>query len=138
MTRAMSPADTVTSLPPRAAGDPAEPVGDKTVHWRRRLAYALMIGYALLMFVPFAWTVITSLKTLPDSERLTLIPDPLTFAPWQYIFTNLQPNIIRLFLWLFMGLPALREYYQFVSDPYVIILCRIFVIYLFIIFIYCG
>lgn len=27
-------------------------------------------------------------------------------------------NIIRLVLWLFMGLPALREYYQFVSDPY--------------------
>jgi phosphatidylserine synthase 2 len=27
-------------------------------------------------------------------------------------------NIIRLCLWLFMGLPALREYYQFVSDPY--------------------
>jgi phosphatidylserine synthase 2 len=26
-------------------------------------------------------------------------------------------NIARLFLWLFMGLPALREYYQFVSDP---------------------
>jgi hypothetical protein len=29
-------------------------------------------------------------------------------------------NIIRLCLWLFMGLPALREYYQFVSDPYVL------------------
>jgi hypothetical protein len=28
-------------------------------------------------------------------------------------------NIIRLCLWMFMGLPALREYYQFVSDPYV-------------------
>lgn len=26
-------------------------------------------------------------------------------------------NIIRLCLWMFMGLPALREYYQFVSDP---------------------
>lgn len=29
-------------------------------------------------------------------------------------------NIIRLSLWMFMGLPALREYYQFVSDPYVL------------------
>jgi len=26
-------------------------------------------------------------------------------------------NVLRLCLWLFMGLPALREYYQFVSDP---------------------
>jgi multiple sugar transport system permease protein len=72
--------------------------GDRGAHWRRRVAYALMIAYALLMFVPFAWTVITSLKTLPDSVRLTLIPDPITFEPWQYVFTNLEPNVVRLFL----------------------------------------
>ena len=40
----------------------------------------LLIGYALLMFVPFAWSVITSFKTLPDSVRLTIIPDPFTLA----------------------------------------------------------
>ena len=94
------PAGVVAALPPRT--DAAEPgpgvVGDRSVHWRRRLAYALMIGYALLMFVPFTWTVITSLKTLPDSVRLTLIPDPLTFAPWEYVFNNLEPSIVRLFI----------------------------------------
>ena len=37
-------------------------------------AYVVLIGYALLMFIPFAWSVITSFKTLPDSVRLTIIP----------------------------------------------------------------
>ena len=32
------------------------------------------------MFVPFAWSVITSFKTLPDSVKLTFIPDPFTLA----------------------------------------------------------
>ena len=83
----------VTAEPPEAPGV----VGDRTKGLRRKLAYVLMIGYALLMFVPFAWTVVTSLKTLPDSVRLTLIPDPITFAPWEYVFTNLEPNIVRMF-----------------------------------------
>ncbi|CAN5848731.1 hypothetical protein BH23CHL8_BH23CHL8_28230 [soil metagenome] len=48
--------------------------GDRSAPWRRRIAYALLIGYAVLMFIPFAWSVITSFKTLPDSVRLTLIP----------------------------------------------------------------
>lgn len=82
-----------------APAAPDEPVlaGDRGRVWRRRIAYILMIAYALLMFVPFAWTVVTSLKTLPDSVRLTLIPDPITFAPWEYVFTNLEPNIVRMF-----------------------------------------
>jgi multiple sugar transport system permease protein len=93
-------AGVVASMPPRANLPASQPVvvGDKSVKWRRRLAYVLMIGYALLMFVPFTWTVITSLKTLPDSVQLTLIPDPLTFAPWQYVFTNLKPSIVQLFI----------------------------------------
>jgi multiple sugar transport system permease protein len=88
-------AGVVAALPPPAAGPVI--VGDRTRSLRRRLAYVVLIGYALLMFVPFAWTVVTSLKTLPDSVRLTLIPDPVTFAPWEYVFTNLEPNIMRMF-----------------------------------------
>jgi multiple sugar transport system permease protein len=74
------------------------PVGDTRAHWRRRAAYAVMIGYAILMFTPFAWSVITSLKTLPDSVRLTVIPDPITLDGWRYVFEKLQPSILRLFL----------------------------------------
>ena len=65
--------------------------------WPRRLAYVVLIGYALLMFVPFAWSLITSFKTLPDSVQLTFIPDPFTFAAYDYIFTKLDPALPRLF-----------------------------------------
>jgi len=73
-------------------------VGDKGRGWRRRIAYILLIIYALLMFLPFTWTVITSFKTLPDSVRLTLIPDPVTTAAWDYAFTNLTPSVVVLFM----------------------------------------
>ena len=75
----------------------AGPVGDRSRHWRRRLAYVLLISYALLMFVPFAWTVITSFKTLPDALRLTVIPQPITIEPWTYVFNVLEPSVFVLF-----------------------------------------
>ena len=69
---------TATAQPIRADGGvAAAPVGDRGAHWRRRIAYVLLIGYALLMLVPFAWSVITSFKTLPDSVKLTIIPEPV-------------------------------------------------------------
>ena len=58
--------------------------------WRRRIAYIILISYALLMFVPFAWTVITSFKTLPDSVRLTIIPQPFTTDAYTYVFDKLR------------------------------------------------
>jgi multiple sugar transport system permease protein len=74
-----------------------KPVGDRGAVWRRRLAYAALIGYALLMFVPFAWTVITSFKTLPDSVRLNIIPEPLTLYGWEKAFVQLDPTLPVLF-----------------------------------------
>ena len=65
--------------------------------WRTRIAYVLLISYAILMFFPFAWTVITSFKTLPDSVRLTFIPEPVTLDAYQYVQTNLVPSIQVLF-----------------------------------------
>ena len=79
------------------AAAPLTPAGDRGSRWRRRLAYALLIGYALLMFVPFAWTIITSFKTLPDSTQLTVIPQPFTTDAWTYVFTNLKPAVPVLF-----------------------------------------
>lgn len=73
------------------------PVGDRSGVWRRRLAYAILTAYALLMFVPFAWTVVTSFKTLPDSTRLTIIPSPFTTAAWEYTLTNLRPSLVTMF-----------------------------------------
>ena len=92
-------AGAAAALPPGGlSATEAAPVGDRTRGLRRKLAYVLMISYALLMFVPFAWTVITSLKTLQDSVKLTIIPDPLTFAAWEYVFTNLEPNVVQMFI----------------------------------------
>ena len=59
------------------------PVGDRTRTLRRGIAYALMIGYALLMFVPFTWTVVTSFKERADALRLELIPDPVSLEGWR-------------------------------------------------------
>jgi multiple sugar transport system permease protein len=56
-----------------------------------------LIGYALLMFVPFAWSLITSFKTLPDSVRLTLIPNPFTLDGYDNVFNELDPSLPRLF-----------------------------------------
>ena len=65
--------------------------------WRIRIAYILLISYAVLMFVPFAWTLITSFKTLPDSVRLTFIPDPFTLDAYDYVSKKLVPPILELF-----------------------------------------
>jgi multiple sugar transport system permease protein len=75
----------------------AAQAGDTGAKRRRRIAYVFLIGYALLMFIPFTWSVVTSFKTLPDSVRLTIIPQPFTTAGWEFAFTQLTPPIQVLF-----------------------------------------
>jgi multiple sugar transport system permease protein len=82
----------------RPAPATVRPVGDRGARWRRGIAYALLIGYGLLMLVPFAWTVITSFKTQPDAVSLTVIPSPIVFEGWETAFTQLDPALPRLFL----------------------------------------
>jgi multiple sugar transport system permease protein len=81
----------------RATAASGHPTG-KPGRYRRILLYAVLIGYAAIMFTPFAWSVITSFKTLPDAVRLTVIPQPFTLEAWQYMFTTLKPSILTLFL----------------------------------------
>ena len=76
----------------------AVPIAVGRRRWPRRVAYIVLIGYALLMFVPFVWSVVTSFKTLPDSVRLTFIPQPFTLEAYDFIFNKLQPSVPRLFL----------------------------------------
>jgi multiple sugar transport system permease protein len=71
--------------------------GDRGAVWRRRIAYVLLIGYAILMLIPFAWSVITSFKTLPDSVKLTVIPDPFTLQAWEFAWNELTPPLPRMF-----------------------------------------
>ena len=49
---------------------------------RRVVLYLLLIGVALLFFVPFLWSLATSFKTIPDSLGVNLIPHPWTTAAW--------------------------------------------------------
>ena len=73
------------------------PVGDRRRASRRAIAYALLIGYSLLMLVPFAWQIITSFKTEADAARLTIIPQPFTLSGWERGFLTLDPGIVQLF-----------------------------------------
>ena len=82
------PAQNATSM----AAAPGRP------RWRRRIVYLLLVGYAVLMFVPFAWSVVTSFKTLPDSVQMTFIPHPFTLDAWHYAWTEMQPSLPVLFL----------------------------------------
>jgi multiple sugar transport system permease protein len=88
---------TVASTTAKAVPASVEPVGDRSAPLRRRMAFAIVIAYALLMFVPFIWTIITSFKTQSDALRLTWIPNPFTLAGWETAFTQLDPTLPRLF-----------------------------------------
>jgi multiple sugar transport system permease protein len=73
------------------------PVGDRGRVWRRRLVYAVLISYAMLMFVPAVWSIVTSFKTQPDSVQMTFIPNPITFDAWDFAFSRLNPAVPKLF-----------------------------------------
>lgn len=94
------------TMQPAAQAQPAggattqDVAGDRGARVRRLIAYILLIAYALLMLVPFAWTVSSSFKTQADAQRgeLTLIPDPVSLEGWQNAFTALDPSIPVLFV----------------------------------------
>jgi multiple sugar transport system permease protein len=48
----------------------------------------LLIAVALLFFVPFLWTVVTSFKTIPDSVNVSFIPHPWTSSAWRTVWTQ--------------------------------------------------
>ena len=62
------------------------------------VAYVLLIAYAIAMCIPFAWSVSTSFKELPDVYGTGLIPDPVTLDGWRYAWNNLVPPLPVLFL----------------------------------------
>jgi multiple sugar transport system permease protein len=64
----------------------------------RTAAYLLLAGYTLLVFVPFAWSLVTSFKTLPDSLTLSLLPHPATTYGYQKAFSQLNPPLPVLLL----------------------------------------
>lgn len=83
-----------------ATATPAiEPVGASgAARTRRFVAYALLIAYALLMFVPFVWSVSTSFKPNAEVFQLNWIPENPTFDGYVTAWTQLDPGLPRLFL----------------------------------------
>ena len=62
---------------------------------RRAIAYALLIGWSLLMFVPFVWTFITSLKDRPEALRISLPANP-DFEAWAYTWQSIDPGLPQM------------------------------------------
>jgi multiple sugar transport system permease protein len=63
---------------------------------RRVLVYASLIAVALLFLVPFAWSVSTSFKTLPESQYFDLIPNEPTLRAYRRALTSF--NFDRYFV----------------------------------------
>ena len=63
--------------------------------FRRVIAYALLIAWSLLMFVPFAWTVVTSLKDRPEALRVSLPANP-DFEAWAYTWQSIDPGLPQM------------------------------------------
>jgi multiple sugar transport system permease protein len=54
----------------------------------RVAAYTALATIALLYFIPFLWTVSTSLKTLPDSAKFSLLPHVWTTQAYHDVWTK--------------------------------------------------
>ena len=78
------------------AAPPTITVGTRGGRWRRIVAYALLVGWALLMFVPFAWTIVTSLKERPEAFSMSLpaMPD---FEAYAEVWTSIDPGLPQMF-----------------------------------------
>jgi multiple sugar transport system permease protein len=77
-----------------SGGGPAR-LPDILVRW---LAYALLVGVAILMVVPFLWSLTTSLKTNPEAALYppTILPLQPTFAAYRTVI--LEAPFPRWFL----------------------------------------
>ncbi|MFB2893524.1 carbohydrate ABC transporter permease [Aerosakkonemataceae cyanobacterium BLCC-F50] len=67
--------------------------------WVKLLLYLILIGYAIATFIPFAWAISASFKTLPEisSGNINFIPEKFTLENYKNIFTQ-EPLFGR---WLF-------------------------------------
>jgi ABC-type glycerol-3-phosphate transport system permease component len=69
---------------------PARPIPARTPAERARrvLTYAILIAASVLFFVPFLWTVSTSLKTLPETTGFNLLPDAPSVRAYREVLTE--------------------------------------------------
>jgi multiple sugar transport system permease protein len=74
------------------AAAPTLPVGipgrSRVERTRTIVVYTLLFAIALLYFVPFLWTVSTSLKTLPETAQFSLLPKNPTLHAYKDALTT--------------------------------------------------
>lgn len=79
-----------------AASTELAPAGEsRGISVRRVVAYVLLIAWSLLMFVPFVWTLITSLKDRPEALRVSLPASP-DFEAWAYTWQSIDPGLPQM------------------------------------------
>jgi multiple sugar transport system permease protein len=62
-------------------------------HVRRILVYSLLIAVSALFFVPFVWSVSTSLKSLPETTGFDLLPNSPSLQAYREVLTEF--NFLR-------------------------------------------
>jgi multiple sugar transport system permease protein len=85
----------------RAVARPRAGAPDEAPHRLvRAIAYVVLVGVALLMFVPFFWSVVTSLKTSPEAALFppTLLPEQPTLDAYRTIMLSQGVPFGRWFL----------------------------------------
>jgi multiple sugar transport system permease protein len=78
----------MTAQTPAVRAEPYIPGRARSQTVRKVLLYATMVVVALLFFVPFLWTIVTSFKTIADSANVTFIPHPWTTQGWHDVWTQ--------------------------------------------------
>jgi ABC-type glycerol-3-phosphate transport system permease component len=79
-----------------ASAEPYVPGRARSEVARKVLLYALYVFIAAIFFVPFVYTIVTSFKTLPDSNNVTFIAHPWTTYAWHSIWTQFDfPTYIK-------------------------------------------
>lgn len=66
----------------------APPVRALSHRVRRLPLYALLLGLSALFFIPFLWSLSTSLKTLPDTAYFSLLPHDWTTSAYREVLTR--------------------------------------------------
>ncbi len=74
---------------PAPAAPGAIPGRERAEITRRGVAYAVLLGLALLYFIPFLWSISTSLKTLPESAAgFDLLPNDPSIRAYREVLTR--------------------------------------------------
>ena len=64
------------------------PVRTRAERARRVLTYAVLLAVSALFFVPFLWTISTSLKTLPETTGFDLLPNSPSLRAYREVLTE--------------------------------------------------